>query len=221
MNALNEMDLETNLVHVQVQINFEIKQKERKSRNQMFLVKKHIASITSFGKTNFAEKESVVFMNLGFIYKGYQEDYYFWEVVLFSRKFILIFIGVFTEFSTTSSRNINLVLILMVYMYLQIACQPYQMNFFNKIETISLIVATLTCYTGIILVADSMKCASIYLLVFIFALNFYYLSVWFYFFLKFANLKEIFTKKAKSLKKISEVLKKINCLWRCLKRKNN
>ncbi len=39
-----------------------------------------------------------IVVNFGFFYRGYSKDCYYWEIVMFSRKFLLIFIGVFTEF---------------------------------------------------------------------------------------------------------------------------
>ena len=36
-------------------------------------------------------------LNFGFFYRGYRRECYFWEIVMFSRKFLLIFIGVFTK----------------------------------------------------------------------------------------------------------------------------
>ena len=43
-------------------------------------------------------KNMIVIRNLGFVYRGYRKEFFFWEIVMFSRKFIFILIGKFNNF---------------------------------------------------------------------------------------------------------------------------
>lgn len=42
---------------------------------------------------NIPTKTMIIMRNFGFIYSGYRKESIFWELVVFSRKFMFIFIG--------------------------------------------------------------------------------------------------------------------------------
>jgi len=202
-NIINEKDLEEHLAFVRYNYQIENLKQDKKTRKNLIFFsdlppKEH--------KIYFAEKKSTIFRSLGFIYKGFKPNFYFWEIVLFSRKMILIFLGVFTEFSQKSSRDINLIFVLMVYFYFQLRYKPYQMKFFNRIETFSLLTATFSAYIGIALYSETMKKASIFFLVLLFGMNLNYLVMWFYYFVKFSNIGEVLRRKACSMTKCVEKL---------------
>ena len=79
-----------------------------------------------------ARKIMLVIKNLGFLYRGYRKKYYFWELLNFLRKFLLIFIGVFTENLPKQIKPTLLIMILVLYIYLHLNYQPYQLIYLNN-----------------------------------------------------------------------------------------
>ena len=132
----------------------------------------------------------LVIKNLGFIYRGYRPEFYFWETVMFSRKFLLIFIGVFTEFFPKKTKPTMLIIILVGYIYVQIKFRPYQFTYLNKLEAYSLVVAFLTGNIGILLFSDFMQSFAPFFLFLIFGINAFYFSIWIKCFFQYGNLKE-------------------------------
>lgn len=45
------------------------------------------------GQIKIPMKTMIIIRNFGFIYRGYRKEYFYWEIFMFSRKFIFIFIG--------------------------------------------------------------------------------------------------------------------------------
>ena len=146
------------------------------------------------------EKGVDSFLIYHFFYKDYKTEFYFWETIMFSRKFLLIFIGVFTEFFPTNTKPTMLIIILVGYIYLQIKFKPYQFNYLNKLETYSLVVAFLTGNIGILLFSDFMQSFSVFFLFVIFGINLFYLATWVRYLIIYGNLKEKFEKFSKGFK---------------------
>ena len=207
--AIAENELENRYIHVKIHYESERERDNKNMRVSRFAPKKQSESIINEQK----EEKSFAFVNFGFIYKGYNEKYYFWEIVLFARKFLLIFIGVFTEFFPKETRDINLVLILMVFFLAQVKCKPFEKNFLNKLEKLSLLIATITCYIGILLYSETMQEASIFFLILVFLINAAYLGVWVHYLRKYGNLGELLQKIKAKFIRLKEKLEK------CLKKK--
>ena len=217
-NILKEADLLNNLVFFQV--SFKEKRLEKKYTKRSSFFEKGKKKFHQTSTIN--EDDSLVFRNLGFIYKGYNEKYYFWEIILFSRKFLLIFIGVFTDFFPTSTRDMNLILIMMIYFLAQILCEPFHLKFLNNLETLSLLIATVTCYMGVLFYSNSMKKAALFFLIVIFSLNIFYLLLWLYYFRKFSNTEELYRRIMKKIRnrydnlkeKYARIKEKIGDFWK-------
>lgn len=144
----------------------------------------------SVDSEKIAIKEMVFMRNLGFIYRGYKKEYYFWEIIMFSRKFILILIGTFTEIFPKQIKPTLLIIFLIGYIYLQTSYSPYQSEFLNSLEIMSLITAFLTACIGILLFSEKLKEIS-YLFVFMVALiNAFFFIVWIKKLFKYGKLKE-------------------------------
>ena len=119
---------------------------------------------------------------LKFLYRGYRHEYYYWEIVLYTKKFLLIFIGSFSEFFPNSTKATILLIILTYYLFLQARQKPYETYFLNNIEYLSLIVTFLTANTGIMLFTpDLHQYSQIFLMMIIF-INFSYIGLWCYYF---------------------------------------
>ena len=152
----------------------------------------------------FKEENSFIFANLGFIYKGYNSQNYYWEILLFSRKFLLIFIGVLTELFPKTTRDLNLVIILMFYFVVQIKYEPYELDCFNYLEVTSIIIAITTTFIGILLYSDVIKESAVFFLILVFLINFLYLAIWCYYLVKIGGLRQVIERistKIKNLKK--------------------
>ena len=80
-------NLNLNKVLVQEEFSIEYDYKKRMTANNM------IPSKMSDLQLKIPTQARIIIRNFGFIYKGYRKEYFFWELVLFSRKFSFIFIG--------------------------------------------------------------------------------------------------------------------------------
>ncbi len=143
-----------------------------------------------------------IILNFGYFYRGYNKDRYYWEIIMFSRKFLLIFIGVFTEFFPKNTKATVFLVIINIYMYLQVSYKPYKFDYLNRLENYSLIVCCLTGIVGILLFSEQIKNASIFFVILVVFLNVGYISFWIYQFYKFAIGKKkalTFCKKISSL----------------------
>ena len=181
-----EKDLKEHPVHV-------IEEFEEKEENEdrKFSLKEKVKSMKSVEGVD-ASKTALVIRNLGFIYRGYKPEYYFWEVVMFSRKFLLIFIGVFTEFFPKKTKPTMLIIILVGYMYSQIKFNPYFPNHFNKLESMSLAVVFTTANIGILLFSEVIQRVSALFVLIVFFINFCYLVYWVKCLYEFGQIKEKF-----------------------------
>lgn len=186
-NEITEKDLRNHPVHIK---------EELKNIGEDLIVKKSIGKIGELSKSktinlqNIPMKTLLVITNLGFIYRGYRKEYYYWEIIMFSRKFILIFIGVFTEFFPKQTKPTMLLIILISYIFLQITNMPYQFNYLNYLEIISLITSFLTAMIGVLLFSEKMQKYSILFLCIVFFVNVYFLIHWTKYLIKYGKIKE-------------------------------
>ena len=124
-------------------------------------------------------------LNFGYFYRGYNKDCYYWESVMFTRNFLLIFIGVFTEFFPIYFKATLFLVIINIYMYIQVLYKPFKYSYLNRLENYSLFV----CLTGIIrilLFSEKIKSASLFFVILVTLFNLVYINFWIYQFLKHA-----------------------------------
>ena len=76
------------------------------------------------------------------------EERYYWEVVLISRKVLIIASAVFLSTVSPESQVLVNLLILAVSLMVHSQLQPYYTRTLNSMETYSLIVAIITMYAG-------------------------------------------------------------------------
>ena len=156
--------------------NKRIKNSEKVFENASFASK----SPLKLAKPDLTQKEFGYLLK--FLYRGYRHEYYYWEIVLYTKKFLLIFIGSFSEFFPNSTKATILLIILTYYLFLQARQKPYETYFLNNIEYLSLIVTFLTANTGIMLFTpDLHQYSQIFLMMIIF-INFSYIGLWCYYF---------------------------------------
>ena len=78
-------DLRFNKVLIQEEYTIEYDYKKKMDPNLIFPLE--------LAQLKIPPKTIIIIRNLGFIYRGYRKEYFIWEIVMFSRKFIFIFIG--------------------------------------------------------------------------------------------------------------------------------
>ena len=187
MNKMLEIDLKTNLLHIMT--SFELMEESNeniKHQQREHVLHDHNRTTSNIGNANQSQS---IFKNLGFLYKGYKEEYYYWEIVFFSRKFFLIMLGAFSEVFSGKTQNMNLMWFLFVYYFIQNSFQPYAFDYLNRIESTTLKISLLTALMGVLLFIDFFKSASIFFLTVAFLINVYFLGLWIYYVQKYGNLQ--------------------------------
>jgi hypothetical protein len=125
-----------------------------------------------------SEPISKVVYNLGFLFKDYKSEFYYWEIVMFSRKFLLIFFGVFTEFFPREAKASIFLVIIFFFFSFQFDCNPYKFDYLNRLEKLSLIVCFFTGNIGILLFSKNLKPYSMVFLVLVALLNLGFIAFW-------------------------------------------
>ncbi len=142
-------------------------------------------------------KEAAV--TLMFIFKGYKESFYYWELVIFTKKILLLFIGSFNDFFPNESKATILLVLICIFLLLHVRVLPYENRFLNQIEFLSLLVTFLTANFGMLLYSDDLNHPSIFFLLVI--INLLMLCFWIYVFAKL-RMKSSKRKREKSKKKL-------------------
>ena len=204
-NDLEKAHLVSSYIHIHKKFDL-MMESERFTKNKKRETILQRSTMSANKTLNDAQLTNSVFTNLAFIFKGYKENYYFWEVVLFSRKFFLLFVAVVSEIFPGETQNTNILLILFFYYDIQNRCQPYAFNYFNHIEATTMKISLLTALIGIFLYEDLFKPASLYLLIFIFLINAYFLGLWCYYVNKHGNLKKKFKNIFGKIRRLRELL---------------
>ena len=208
---------------VSVLISSEIKTPKEEEADD-YHVKKRISAFGSKRlKPSFtlSEKNFFIFLNLKFLYIGFKNEYLYWEVIIFSKKFILIMVSILNEFFEESNRNLNLMFCLISYFYWHVKSQPFERNCFNIVESVSHFVALVTFLIGILIENEEISKASIFFLVLVFFVNVFYLVLWGYYVLKYTEIKQFLSKKIKEAKdKLKRFAVKISSFFssRCKKK---
>jgi hypothetical protein len=85
----------------------------------------------------------------GFIYTGFKKDKYYWEAVSLSKKIALSAVSIFLKSLADVEAGLNrqglaALAILMFYLWLHLYVRPYESDMTNQLETLGLVVSTLT-----------------------------------------------------------------------------
>ena len=84
-----------------------------------------------------------------FLYKGYEPQYYYWELVVLSRKMIFVVIDVLGETLGPIIQTVLALLTVIVALLLHIKCEPYQVGEIDTLERISLTSSVFTLLAGL------------------------------------------------------------------------
>lgn len=88
-------------------------------------------------------------VRLGFLTAGYDDKYFYWEIVLLSRKSILVIMIVFLSSVSSGVQSLAAIFFLTCFFLLQWRLQPYYDPALNQMETMSLFVIIVTIYSGL------------------------------------------------------------------------
>jgi hypothetical protein len=140
--------------------------------------------VVTKSKTDFEVHHSTFSGALNFLYCGYTEDYLYWEICLFARKFSLTFITVFTEFMNDYTKSGILIVYIFFWLEIQLKTKPYISKVLNTLEEMGLSLALIIINMGIIMwfyeewslplavLIVALNC--LYLFNFIFAISIYF-----------------------------------------------
>lgn len=97
----------------------------------------------SLNKNKDRMQDEDVVSSYGFLYKGYESRYYYWEIVIVLRKTVIAVLSVFAQNAELQSVFISLTLVF--FLSLQLIVSPFSSDFpgLNVLESLSLAVSTL------------------------------------------------------------------------------
>eukprot|EP00347_Sterkiella_histriomuscorum_P012942 403366626 len=78
----------------------------------------------------------------GFIYRGYKQSFYFWEIIIIYRKILIIFIAIFIKTAGVIAQTLFVLIVLIIRRAL------------NNLESLSLIASMFTLYFGLFFLVD-------------------------------------------------------------------
>eukprot|EP00347_Sterkiella_histriomuscorum_P017868 403347667 len=90
----------------------------------------------------------------GFLYRGYRNDFYYWEIVIMYRKILIIFIAVFVKNFGVIAQALVVFIVLIAFLMTNTEKQPFSTKALNDLETLSLITSMITIYCGIFFVIN-------------------------------------------------------------------
>ena len=114
-----------------------------------------------------------------FLYRGYKKEIYFWEMLIFLRKYCLIFIVSLSTFISSEIQIYISLYIIWIALSLQSKYNPYQLEKLNYLESVSLICAAVINSTGLYFkfIKKAPSLSYIILIVAVIA-NCYFLLIW-------------------------------------------
>ena len=85
----------------------------------------------------------------GFLYNGFANHSYYWEVVSIIRKELIAAISALLIQEGTLVQSLLLLLILFFFIFLTIKVKPYERPLLNNLELLSLLILMLTVFCGL------------------------------------------------------------------------
>lgn len=133
--TLTEENLRDHFFRVEIKNEeiYETKNSNTVSRTNQIIPKKNLNSKASNEKASFLVK------NIRFILPGYTKDYFFWEIMILARKFILTLVCSFDQLFLNQIKYALVLVILLFFINMQVRVCPYHHDYMNNLEAISLI----------------------------------------------------------------------------------
>ena len=126
----------------------------------------------------------------GFLFNGYKESKFYWELTIIYRKVLLITFSVFMISQARLVQALNVILVLLISIYLHHSNEPYKINELNSMEMQALNIASITIYFGLYYLSKSIgQAIEILLFIMILIGNSYFIFYWLrYMLMALANL---------------------------------
>jgi hypothetical protein len=102
-------------------------------------------------KSFFSKQRKQIAIVLNFMYRGYAEKHYDWEIVIFCRKFLLTMLVVWTQFMNRNTKSAILIFFLLFWFEINIKCKPYLSGVMNMLESLGLLISLIIANMGIIM----------------------------------------------------------------------
>ena len=145
---------------------------------------------------------------LGFLYKGYDKKFFYWEFIIISRKLLIITLFVFLSHKSIPIQALSTFAVVLISLILQIKCKPYTNSNLNILEIISITVSGITLYSGLyFLTRDMDEIGKILFFLLILVSNSIFASFWIYLTLG-AYITKLFS-KYEFFRKIFKIKEKI------------
>lgn len=90
----------------------------------------------------------------GFLYNGYQQEMFYWEILIMYRKIALIFISVFMQSQGVITQAMLVFLLMILFLILNMRKKPFVSLTINDLETISLLTSAITIYCGVFYISN-------------------------------------------------------------------
>ena len=93
----------------------------------------------------------------GFLFNGYRYSTYYWEIIILYRKVFLVFVLVFLSLVSIEVQALVALLIMTVSLVFHMKNAPFETRNLNKLETKSIIAASITIYCGLYYLSGSLN----------------------------------------------------------------
>ena len=88
-------------------------------------------------------------IRLGFLKSGFQDKYYYWEIILLLRKTFLVLLMTFMAPISGGIQSLFAIILLSIFYGVQNYVNPYYDPRLNNLEKLSLFALILTIYSGL------------------------------------------------------------------------
>jgi hypothetical protein len=118
----------------------------------------------------------------GYLCNGFKQKTFYWEFLILYRKILMISIAVFLSLEPTMVQALTMIIALIISIYFQYAKSPYIKQELNTMEIKSLLIATVTIYSSLYFLPESIPQGYIIIVSFLIVTgNGYFLFSWIYF----------------------------------------
>ncbi|TNV71314.1 hypothetical protein FGO68_gene17028 [Halteria grandinella] len=91
----------------------------------------------------------VIKEQLGFLYNGFRDSTYYWEIYIMYRKVVVVGVQVFLVTFGLKVQAYAVLLLLMIFLQINLKFRPYSFHALTQLETASLTVCLITTYCGL------------------------------------------------------------------------
>jgi hypothetical protein len=124
-------------------------------------------------------KDIKIRLKLGFLFNGYNNQFYYWEFLIMYRKVLIIFCSTFLSSISINIQALTVAIILNVSLYIHLNKNPFRNLEMNEMEKRSNLVAIVTIYCGLYyMTADLNNLGEILLFILIICINTYFIYFW-------------------------------------------